>query len=88
MFAAAGNRGPELMLYPASARNVLAVTGAGPDEGVLDECYAGSAVDLVAPGVARCPLDGYAMRGSSVAAVIAAGTHALALEAAEGNLHG
>ena len=87
IYAAAGNRGPDVLLYPAASSRVVAVTGAGPDGRILPECCAGSGVDLIAPGLVRCPLEGGELRGSSIAAVIAAGVRALALEADGGNDH-
>lgn len=79
ILAAAGNRGADHVLFPASARGVLAVSGADANGAVLAECPAGAAVRVLAPGLVRCPLDGQAMRGSSAAVVMAAGLRALAL---------
>ena len=81
VLAAAGNRGPEQVLFPASMPGVLAVSGAGLDGAVLAECPDGAAVSCLAPGLVRCPADGRTMRGSSAAAVMAAGLRALALQA-------
>lgn len=73
LFAAAGNLGPENLTFPAWLPEVAAVTAVGPD-GVLPECSARA--DLAAPGdavEASGPDGTQLMRGSSPAAVLAAG---------------
>jgi subtilisin family serine protease len=88
VLAAAGNRGPDAVLFPASGPGVVAVTGAGPDGTVLPECPSGIGVDCIAPGLVRCPLGTGPARGSSVAAVIAAGVRALEHEIRSSRRHG
>jgi subtilisin family serine protease len=84
-FAAAGNRYPEAVLFPASHASVLAV-GAADDRGkLLPECCRYPRLDLVAPGwrVASI-IQGQVVRrrsGTSVACAVAAGVGALAMSA-------
>lgn len=79
IFAAAGNRGADALLYPASSIYSASVTGANMNGQILRDCYAGEYIDYIAPGEIPCPLDGSIMYGSSPATVLAAGIAALAL---------
>jgi subtilisin family serine protease len=84
-FAAAGNRHPNAVLFPASHVSTLAVGAAGPAGNLLPECCRHPQLDLVAPGW-RVPavVRGQVVRrrsGTSVACVVAAGVGALAMSA-------
>ena len=85
IFAAAGNRGPNCLLYPAAHRSVTAVTASDPEGTILDWCCRADLADAVALGVVTSPLARDAkdvVRGSSVACVIAGGLAALDLATA------
>jgi subtilisin family serine protease len=80
IFAAAGNRGPTQLLFPARLRDVTAVSAAGRDGAPLDWCCQTSAVACYAPGdaVPAVGPDGFSpFSGSSPATVLAAGVVAL-----------
>lgn len=82
VLAAAGNRGPDVLAFPARLPEVLAVTGLGPDGAPLPFCCARDEVALQAPGheVPTVGAHGPAtLSGSSPAAVLAAGVMALYL---------
>ena len=49
-FAAAGNRGPDMFLFPARLHDVLAVSAADPDGKPLEWCCQAPQVDCYAPG--------------------------------------
>jgi len=85
IFAAAGNRGPDILLYPASSSYTFAVTGADREGRILKECYSGKHFHFIAPGIVSCPLDGSIMRGSSTATILAAGVAALSINSQEVN---
>ena len=75
-FAATGNAHPAPLAFPARHRRVISVAGVDDDGNVLLECCRRPRVDLLAPGVVRLPGEGGLRRGSSVAAVLAAGVAA------------
>jgi len=84
LFAAAGNYGPETMLFPAMQSRVTAVSAADRDGQPLDWCCQRSSVDLYAPGhrLQSIGPDGLStISGTSPATVIAAGVEALRLSA-------
>lgn len=82
VFAAAGNRGPQRVLFPANLPGVVAVTGANLAGEILPECAAVDAVDAIALGDIPAPWGvGPEVRlvGSSPATVLAAAIAALEL---------
>lgn len=84
-FAAAGNRHPEPILFPARHPLAIAVGAADVKGNLLPECCRLPRLDLIAPGWnVYAPIGAHAIRrrsGSSVACVVAAGVAALALSA-------
>lgn len=79
-FAAAGNRGPDVFLFPACLNGVTAVSAAGPDGVPLAWCCQDRRVDCYAPGhqVLSVGYEGPGtFSGSSPATVLAAGVAAL-----------
>jgi subtilisin family serine protease len=82
VLAAAGNRGPDVLAFPARLPEVMAVSGLWPDGAPLPFCCARDEVALYAPGheVPTVGAHGPAtLSGSSPAAVLAAGLMALEL---------
>ncbi len=82
IFAAAGNGGPQRVLFPANLPGVVAVTGANLAGEILPECAAGETVDAIALGDVPAPWGmGPEARlvGSSPATVLAAAIAALEL---------
>lgn len=80
VFAAAGNGGPQRVLFPANLPGVVAVTGADLAGEILPECAAGEAVDAIALGDVPAPGGmgpGARLVGSSPATVLAAAIAAL-----------
>lgn len=84
VLAAAGNRGPDELAFPAALPTVEAVSALSRDGGAFAQCYAGPGVDHFAHGE-RVPAVGTEgtldLSGSSIATVIAAGLLALDLAA-------
>lgn len=88
VFVAAGNDGPDVLAFPASVAGVVAVT-AHDEHGLLPECS--SWADLAAPGrdvPAAGPCGLLRLRGSSPAAVLAAGAWAMGLAGRHGRRDG
>lgn len=82
VFAAAGNRGPDHVLFPANMSKVVAVTGVDQQGNIIDGCTQGHLVDQIALGYvpSQTCFDNQApIIGSSPATVIAAGIATLAL---------
>ena len=87
VFAAAGNRGPDTILFPALLPGVAAVTGADKTGTVLTGCTSGELADCIALGKVLVPslsasTDPATLVGSSPATAIAAGIAALNTELA------
>ena len=90
IFAAAGNRGPEQICYPAWLPEVNAVSAVTRSGGVLKGCCATSEVDIYCWGEAVPSLSGghsYQISGSSPATVLAGGIRALQLAQARTGSH-
>jgi len=80
ILAAAGDRGPGRVAFPAWLDGVVAVTGTDVRGRVLPECCSLEQADLAAPGEdvrAVGPTGPMALRGSAPAAVLAAAVEAL-----------
>jgi subtilisin len=75
-FAAAGNRHPRPLDFPARHRGVLAVGGADARGTLLASCCRSPRLDWIAPGH-ELPAPNIRGCGSSVACVLAAGVEAL-----------
>ncbi len=84
VFAAAGNKGENRLLFPASLSGVISVTGAGTDGKRLPECTSSDRVDWITLGQVASPLSADGLNeaqliGSSPATVIAAAIAAISL---------
>lgn len=82
VFAAAGNYGPDVLLFPAALPGVVAVTGAGPEGVPLGWCSRAPSIGCIAPGSAVPSVGPWGptlVHGSSPATCLAAGVAALAL---------
>jgi subtilisin family serine protease len=82
VLAAAGNRGPDVLAFPARLPEVLAVTGLGRGGAPLPFCCARDEVALHSPGHEVPAVGAHGLTtlsGSSPAAVLAAGVMALEL---------
>ncbi len=90
VFCAAGNRGRDVVMFPARMPGVVCVSAAKRDGSRYPLCGGTSAVDQFAPG-ANLPTLGLEalawVSGSSPAAAIAAGLHALATSTTKDNEH-
>lgn len=77
VYAAAGNQGPDQILFPANMGRVIAVSGVNYRGKILPQCCANTKVSLVAPGFLYVPgksTDGNTLYGSSAACVLAVAT--------------
>jgi subtilisin family serine protease len=82
VFAAAGNQGPDTLLFPASVSGVIAVSGAAYDGQPLGWCCQSDKVACLAPGEPLAFGLGHStLSGSSLATVLAGGAAALQLAA-------
>ena len=86
VFAAAGNRDPEQMLFPAAYRTVTAVSAVDEAGVPVAGCYAGGgAVQVFAEDVPSWGSDGPCTFGrTSAATVVEAGRHAAGLSVEDG----
>lgn len=82
-FAAAGNRGPDVLLFPAAAAPTTAVSGARADGTPLPWCCQTGGVDVWAPGAAIGTAAG-SWSGSSPATVLAAAVATLTVSVTGG----
>ncbi len=73
LYAAAGNHGPDTLLFPASHPMVTAVSAITPDGRISGTCCARPEVELLAPDTLWVPgfADGGWLHGSSAACVLA-----------------
>lgn len=79
IFAAAGNRGPDIMAFPANMRGVTAVSAVDSMGHPLAWCCQSQHVDCYAPGEFIWGFGNETLSGSSPATVIAAGVAVLEL---------
>jgi hypothetical protein len=73
LYAAAGNHGPDILLFPASHPRVTAVSAVAPDGRIAGTCCARPEVELLAPDTLWVPgfADGGWLHASSAACVLA-----------------
>lgn len=79
LYAAAGNRGPEVLAFPASMHGVIAVSALDTGGRPLSWCCQSTKVGCYAPGEVIWSLGDTPMSGTSPATVIAAGVAILKL---------
>jgi subtilisin family serine protease len=79
LYAAAGNRGPEILAFPASMKGVIAVSALNASGEPLEWCCQSQQVGCYAPGEAIWSLGDTPLSGSSPATILAAGVAVLHL---------